>query len=353
MQRSLIAWLPPPALWRTALAAAIAWQVATWTVGARPYFAPLAAILCTQVTVAGSVSRALERTAGVAGGIVLALAAVRVVGASAFSVGGLVLVGMAVSQTLRLGPTAVSQVAISAILVLSLGAHTPGYAIARIVDTAIGAATAVALQVFLFPADFSDQAERAVRALACREALLWRAAARAAKEPHRHAFTHLWKRAHEVEADLHRAQDELSLAREALRLSPLRVGRRLRLLRVGVALHALDLSLRHSRAALRLLAEHPAPAARPLLRSFCRAAARAAAALGQEARERPMRAFLAPARERLLAAAATLGTASRPRPEAAAFAVEADEWLRDLAEAQRRAARYPPRPGRWRAARAR
>lgn len=353
MPPSLIAWLPTPALWRTALAAAIAWQVAAWAVGSRSYFAPLAAVLCAQVTVAGSVARALERTAGVAGGIVLALAAVRIVGVSAVSVGGLVLVGMAVSQRLGLGPTAVSQVAVSAILVLSLGAHSPGYALSRIVDTAIGAATAVALQVFLFPADFSDRAERALRSLACRQALLWRAAARVPERRHRHDFVRLWHRANDADKDLGHAEDELRLAREALRMSPLRMGRRVRLARFDVLLHVLGLSLRHGQAALRLLAEHPAPAAGPLLGTFCRAAARTAVAVGQESRPRRRRARLDAATERLAAAAALLATAARPQPEAAALAVEADEWLRDLSQAVRAADRYRPpssRRGRGRAA---
>lgn len=343
MARAWITWLGSPPLWRTALAAALAWQLASWSVGERPYFAPLAAVLCTQVTVAASVARALERTAGVAGGIVLALAAVRLLGASAVSVGALVLVGMAVSQRLGVGPAAVSQVAVSAILVLSLGAHTPGYALARVVDTVIGAATAVVLQLFVFPTDFTTPAERAVRALACRVAALWRAAARAAGDRHRHAYACLWQRARAADEDLRHAAAALRLAQESLRLTPLGRGRRERVRRLSVVLGALDQSLRHSRGALRLLAEHPSPAPPRLLRSYCRAVAHIALALGQEAL--PMRTgAIERARWRLTAAAATLATCARPRPEAAALAVESDEWLRDLGGAAEALAPYRPPP---------
>jgi hypothetical protein len=349
MRRWIPARVGAAALLRTAAAAATAWQVAAWTVGERPYLAPLAAILSTQVTAAASLARGAERALAVAVGIVLATAAARAVGPSALSVGALVLVAMGLAQAVGMGAAAVPQVAVSAVLVLTVGGHHPAYGLERVADTVIGAATAVAFQIAAAPEEHAGAAEAAVRRLAARTARLWRRGARAAGAHPRHLFAALWQDAAALEPDLRDAEGAVALALEALRLRPLPASARRRVDRVAAAFSAVERSLRHSRALLRLLAEHPLPAPPTFRPAFCRAAAHVLTAAGGAFRPRG-KDRLAPAAGRLVRTAAA-GSPPMPPPALAAVVLEVDEWARDLDRAAAALDQVrPPAAGRRRAA---
>ena len=81
---------------------------------AHPYFAPLAALLAVQLTVAESISGAVQRVVGIVAGVAVALAVSRLVGETAWGIGLLVLLALAVGANLRLSAQGVAQVAISA-----------------------------------------------------------------------------------------------------------------------------------------------------------------------------------------------------------------------------------------------
>lgn len=145
---------------KTALASGLSWWAAITLVGgSRPYFAALAAILTVQATVAESVSRGSQRVLGVVGGVVLSMLVVHWFGRTSLSVTLLVLIGMASATALGFGPQAVSQVAISALMILSLGG-TQTYAAARLVDTAIGAAVGILVSAVVVPPDATPVAAR-------------------------------------------------------------------------------------------------------------------------------------------------------------------------------------------------
>ena len=136
---------------KTAVAAGLAW----WAAGAAdgsvtPYFAPLAVLLVVQPTVYDSLSRAVQRVAGVLVGVLAALVVSRFVGLNGWSIAGIAFVGLLIGWVLRLGPQGVVQVPVSALLVLVVGSATPGYAAARIVDTLIGV-TIGAIAVLVSP----------------------------------------------------------------------------------------------------------------------------------------------------------------------------------------------------------
>lgn len=163
--------LDPVSVGRTAVAAAVAWIVARALTGAvDPYLAPVAAILCLQVTVAQSLGRSLERSAAVVAGLWLAVAFSHGTGISAWSVGLLTALGVALGQLLRLGSTGIAQVAVTALLVLAI--HRRQYAWARGVDTLVGAAVAVAVTAAFSPPRHVRQARllshKAAAALALR-----------------------------------------------------------------------------------------------------------------------------------------------------------------------------------------
>lgn len=146
------------AVGRAAAAAAVAWTVArALTTAVDPYLAPVAAILCLQVTVAQSLGRSLERSAAVVAGLWLAVAFSHGMGISAWSVGLLTALGVALGQLLRLGSTGMAQVAVTALLVLAI--HRRQYAWARGVDTLVGAAVAVAVTAAFSPPRQVHQAQ--------------------------------------------------------------------------------------------------------------------------------------------------------------------------------------------------
>lgn len=270
---------------KTALAASLSWALASWLVGERPYFAPLAAILSIQATVAASLSRGVQRSLGVVLGILLATAAAHWVGANPFSVGALVLVGTALASRMHLGPYATPQVAVTALLVLTLGGHTPAYAVARAADTVIGAGLAVLLNATLAPADFSERARRSTRHTAAGLAGVWRCLGRslASGQP-----VQILGRARGLEKGLRRSDEDLGLALESLRLSPLRSGSRSLLERTRHAQSALERAFAHTRGAARLFEERLQPhlhdwslTQRQDLARVCRTVAQLVARVGQ------------------------------------------------------------------------
>ena len=116
----MTAWLRGHGLGERALkaagAATLAWAVGVHVPGgtAHPYFAPLAALLAVQLAVAESISGAVQRVVGIVAGVAVALAVSRLVGETAWGIGLLVLLALAVGANLRLSAQGVAQVAISA-----------------------------------------------------------------------------------------------------------------------------------------------------------------------------------------------------------------------------------------------
>jgi uncharacterized membrane protein YccC len=136
---------------KAAVAAGLAWVAALAAdPHSRPYFAPLAVLLIVQPTVYDSLSRALQRVAGVVVGVAAALALSQFLAPSAWSIGIIIFAGLLLGWSARLGPQGAVQVPVSALLVILVGRATPGYGGERIVDTLIGAGVAV-IAVLLSP----------------------------------------------------------------------------------------------------------------------------------------------------------------------------------------------------------
>ena len=123
----------------------------------------MAALLTVQVTVWESVSRGLQRVLGVVVGVLVAFGFARLAGIHAWSIALVVFVSILAGQALRLGLQGSVQVPVSALLVLVLGASTGGYALDRVVDTAIGAGTGILVNLVVVPPTRLDDARAAVR----------------------------------------------------------------------------------------------------------------------------------------------------------------------------------------------
>jgi uncharacterized membrane protein YgaE (UPF0421/DUF939 family) len=142
-----------PTIAQTALAAAGAWLVATELVGhARPFFAPIAAIIVLGVTRGRHARRAVELAAGVALGICVADLIVQGLGTGPLTIALVVALATAVAVALGGEALFVSQAATSATLVATL----PGadhFTLARAVDAFVGGGVALAVGFLLLPID--------------------------------------------------------------------------------------------------------------------------------------------------------------------------------------------------------
>ena len=132
-----------------------------------PLTGALTAILVVQATASSTLSSGVERVLSVVSGVALATAFVAVVGLTWWSLGLLVVASIIVGQLLRLGPNLV-EVPISAMLVLGVGyaAGAQAAGLNRVVETLIGAAVGVAVNVAFPPAIRTRNAGQAVQRLA-------------------------------------------------------------------------------------------------------------------------------------------------------------------------------------------
>lgn len=137
---------------KTSVATVLAWFVAQLVLPTElPIFAAIAALLVVQPSINQSLGRAVERSLGVIGGVVIALAVGLLFGQSSSVVLVTIVLAILVAWALRLSPGSSNQIPISAMLVLSIGSTTPNYAFDRIIETIIGAAVALIVNVVIVP----------------------------------------------------------------------------------------------------------------------------------------------------------------------------------------------------------
>lgn len=152
---------------KTAVAVGLAWVASQLLLPSNlPIFAAIAALLVVQPSVNQTLGRAIERTAGVVGGVLIASSIGFFFGQSSWIVLGTVIISILVAWVLRLSPVSASQIPISAMLVLALGATTPGYALDRILETVIGASIALVVNALIVPPVLVAPARDAIGLLA-------------------------------------------------------------------------------------------------------------------------------------------------------------------------------------------
>lgn len=151
---------------KTAVAMTAAWIVASAAFpGELPVFATIAALLVVQPSVNQSVGRAIERSLGVVVGVVVAYAIGLAFGTNAWIVLVAVVASLLIAWALKLTPGTANQVPITAMLVLSIGSSNPEYPVARILETIVGAAIGVVVNIAIVPPVLTAPARAAVRRL--------------------------------------------------------------------------------------------------------------------------------------------------------------------------------------------
>ena len=168
-----VAWTPPTraeigSVARAGLAAALAWMLAVAVTDVEfPVLAPLAALITVRVSVHASIRGAIERSAAVVLGVLVAVAIGDTLGLNALTVGLLSSGSLAFALlVLRLPRPAANQIPVSALVVMgALAAGEQSYAGERALDTVLGAAVGVAVSLAL-PASRRNDARESMRRLA-------------------------------------------------------------------------------------------------------------------------------------------------------------------------------------------
>ena len=214
--------LPVLQVVKMAVAVALAWIVSQLLLPSDlPIFAAIAALLVVQPSVNQTVGRAIERTAGVIGGVIIASTIGFFLGQATWVVLGTVVVSILVAWGLRLSPVSSSQIPISAMLVLALGATTPGYALDRIIETIIGAVIALIVNALVVPPVLIAPARDAVDLLARELADTFDRIARALRTPQGPVdLLELMIKARLLRPMLVSAEKAIAQAEESLMLNP-------------------------------------------------------------------------------------------------------------------------------------
>ena len=181
--------------------------------------APLTALLVVQLTLVQTVSSAVARIVSVLTGVLLAVAVSELVGVSWWSFGLLVLASLLAGQALRLRSNLL-EVPISAMIVLALGG-TAASGTGRVVETLLGGATGLAVNVLVAPPLHVRSAEDAVGRLAAQLAdFLDQLAAELRRGWSRAAANGWLDRARALGRDVERADRDLSRAEQSVRFHP-------------------------------------------------------------------------------------------------------------------------------------
>lgn len=147
-----------PLLWKMAIAASIAWEIAKLIGSHHPYLAPLTVVLCMQNTIDQSIKHSFQRIAGTVIGIILTAYIASYLEMNGWSLALLILGGTLIVRWLRFDETVLHQAALTMILIFTFEQKSKDYALDRITDTIVGAVIAIFIQTLLFPPDFTKKA---------------------------------------------------------------------------------------------------------------------------------------------------------------------------------------------------
>jgi len=128
----------------------------------RPFFAPVAAVICLGVALEQRWRRAVELLFGVAVGLMVADLFVLVIGTGAARIGAVVLLAMTAAVFFGARPLLANQAAISAVLVVVLQPPDAVFDPTRFLDALAGGVVALAVN-YLFPINPERLVEQAAR----------------------------------------------------------------------------------------------------------------------------------------------------------------------------------------------
>src|SRR2546429_3711447 len=134
------------------VAPGMTWLIALdWLHHARPFFAPIAAVIALNVSVGQRLRRVVELVVGVALGILVGDVLIYFIGTGAWQIGAGVGAAILVAVFLGGSPIVIGQAASSAVLVATLAPPSHGIYYTRFLDALIGGAAGLVVMALLLP----------------------------------------------------------------------------------------------------------------------------------------------------------------------------------------------------------
>jgi uncharacterized membrane protein YgaE (UPF0421/DUF939 family) len=242
--------------WRSILqagvAAGVAWVIATEVFGhARPFFAPVSAIITLGLTSSQRGRRAVEVAIGVAVGIAVGDLLVLAIGVGAAQLALVVMLATALAIFLGSGQMLATQAAVSAALVATLQPPTDGVTFARFLDALAGGTVALVVNALVLPVDPVRLIRRAARPVLDELAATLDDAAAAILARDRDMAEAALIRARGIDELSDTFVEAVSVARETIRYAPPRWRSRGRVEDYAGAAGRIDLAIRNVRVLAR------------------------------------------------------------------------------------------------------
>ena len=235
---------------QTTVAAGSAWALAS-LLHPHPYFAPAAAVIALGVSRGGRTIRAIELTAGVAVGILVADVIVRALGANTLVLMLVVALSMAAALLLGAGAILVNQAAISGILIVATLQPGASPSPSRFLDALIGGAVALLVGQVLFPRDPVRAMAKAARPVVSDLSVALKALAEALRDGDEQRARRALEIARHTDDDLASFFDAVALARETFTLRHPRGRTRERVPLYAEAAQQMDYAVRNTRVLAR------------------------------------------------------------------------------------------------------
>jgi uncharacterized membrane protein YccC len=236
---------------QTALAASVAWFLASAVLGhGQPFFAAIAAVISTGVVVGQEGRRAVELVFGVACGLAVADLLVVLIGTGTVQIGVVVALAMALAWLLGGGPALVTEAGVTALFTVMLDPSTSGWSPERFVDALLGAGVALGVRA-VFPSNPRHIVERAAHPIFDELVEALEETAAALRAGNLEMAEHALQMARETDGSMDAFREALGAGYDTVRLSP---PRRRSLGQLGLyatAADQLDLAVRNVRVLAR------------------------------------------------------------------------------------------------------
>jgi len=217
----------------------------------RPVFASIAAVICLGASYSRRGPRAFELIGGVVLGLTVADLIVQAIGTGPLQVGLMIALAMGTAVVLGGGELLVTEAAVSALLLASLGPTDHGFSPDRFVEALTGGAVALAVGYLFFPPNPALLVGRAAQSVfGGLGATLERVGAALADGDPVRADAALHG-ARQLDASVNALEEELATAREMVRFAPPRSPTRELLDRYARTLRQIDFAVRNTRVLAR------------------------------------------------------------------------------------------------------
>jgi uncharacterized membrane protein YgaE (UPF0421/DUF939 family) len=239
---------------KAAVASGVGWEAGVLLGQPKPYFVVLAVVITMAGNTYGSLLRGGQYLLGVLVGLGLGVAAQRLVGLSAPVVALMILFALAMGTRVKVGRDTNIQIAISALLLLAIGAVDWG--VTRLWETAVGGAVAVVISALFWPPNPVREVRAGIarRRRQLREDLLRACELIDAPDRGKAAPSHLARVRRRIE-DADAGIAEISAADEALRWNPWHAGRRTELEALEGRARLIAALYQHVRSAARYISD--------------------------------------------------------------------------------------------------